>query len=61
MADEHERIWKEAVVAQLRYFLGTCLQKLRKTIKTSVTIVVVLTKHSNRAPPNYRGTWNLVG
>jgi hypothetical protein len=36
--NELERMWKEAVVAQLRYYPGICLEGLRKTTKTSVRI-----------------------
>jgi hypothetical protein len=31
MCGELERMWKEAVVAQLRYYPGNCLEGLRKT------------------------------
>jgi hypothetical protein len=41
MVDELERVWKEAVLAQLRYCPGICLEILRKTMKTSVRIVGV--------------------
>jgi hypothetical protein len=41
MVDELERVWKETVLAQLRYCPGICLQRLRKTMKTSVRITGV--------------------
>jgi hypothetical protein len=31
--DELHRIWKEAVVARLRYYPSICLERLRKTTK----------------------------
>jgi hypothetical protein len=34
--NELERIWKEEVMAYLRYHPGICLEELKKTIKTSV-------------------------
>jgi hypothetical protein len=33
MTDELERTWKEAVMAQLRYYYGICLDGLRETMK----------------------------
>jgi hypothetical protein len=36
MNDELKRIWKEAVVAYLRYYPGICPEGLKKTRKTSV-------------------------
>jgi hypothetical protein len=41
MIDELERVWKEAVLAQLRYCPGICLERLRKTTKTSLNIAGV--------------------
>jgi hypothetical protein len=38
MTDELETIWKESVVAYLRYHHGIFLEGLRKTTKTSVMI-----------------------
>jgi hypothetical protein len=32
--DKLERIWKEAVVAKTRYYLGICLVGLRRATKT---------------------------
>lgn len=40
--DELERIWKDAVVAQLRYNAGICLEGLRKSMKTSLRVADVL-------------------
>jgi hypothetical protein len=31
--NELKGMWKDAVVAELRYFLGICLDGLRKTMK----------------------------
>jgi hypothetical protein len=36
--DDLERIWKEAVVAEQRYYHGTCLQGMVKTKKPQVMI-----------------------
>jgi hypothetical protein len=42
MNDELERIWKETIMACLRYYLDIWLEGLGKTAKTSVTIAGVL-------------------
>jgi hypothetical protein len=36
--DESERTWKEAIVADLRYYPGICLEGLGKPRKASVRI-----------------------
>jgi hypothetical protein len=41
MLTELERIWKEAVVVYLRYYLGVCLEGLRKPRKSTSRIVGV--------------------
>jgi hypothetical protein len=33
MDDELKRIWKEVVVAELRYYPGICMEGMRKTMK----------------------------
>jgi hypothetical protein len=34
LSNDYEKIWKEAVLAKnLRYYAGTCLERLRKTMK----------------------------
>jgi hypothetical protein len=40
MNNELERIWKGGSWRNLRYYPGICLEGLRKTTKTSVTIAV---------------------
>jgi hypothetical protein len=34
MADELERIWKEAIVFQLSYYIGVCLEGRKKTLQS---------------------------
>jgi hypothetical protein len=36
MKNELEIMWKEAIVAKIRYYPNNCLQELKKTIETSV-------------------------
>jgi hypothetical protein len=38
MTDKSERIWKEVVMAQVTYYPGIHLERLRKTTKTSIRI-----------------------
>jgi hypothetical protein len=40
--DELERMWKEAVVSCSRYCPGIFLERLRKTQKMSIAIVLLL-------------------
>jgi hypothetical protein len=42
MNDEMEKIWKEAVMAQLRYYPCICLGRLKKTAQESVRIAGAL-------------------
>jgi hypothetical protein len=39
MADELERIWKEAIVAYSRYNFSTCPEGLKKPTKKSEQVV----------------------
>jgi hypothetical protein len=39
MSDEWESIWKEAIIAYLRYYLGICLDWLRNPLKISEYLV----------------------
>jgi hypothetical protein len=41
MIEELERIWKHAVVAKSKYYPAFFLERLRKTMKTSISIAVV--------------------
>jgi hypothetical protein len=41
MVDKLERVWKEAVLAQLRQCPCICLETLRKTMKTTFRIAGV--------------------
>jgi hypothetical protein len=38
MNDDLERMWKEVLMSESRYYLGICLEGLRKTAKTSASI-----------------------
>jgi hypothetical protein len=53
MNDELERIWKEAVVAHLRYYPGICLMGLRKTMKTLSYDSLSSGRDLNPTPPEY--------
>jgi hypothetical protein len=41
MTEKLERIWKEAVMAEWRYYPGNCFERLRKTTNTSAMIANV--------------------
>jgi hypothetical protein len=43
-----EMMWKEAAVANLRYYLGVCLEGLRKITKPSVRIAGVPAEMSSK-------------
>jgi hypothetical protein len=50
MGDEWERIWMEALVVSMRYYLRIFLKGLRKLLRTSFRIA----GNSNPAPPEYK-------
>jgi hypothetical protein len=39
MNNKLERAWKKAGVTNFRYYLGVCLEALRKTTKTSIRVI----------------------
>jgi hypothetical protein len=56
MNEEFERIWKEAIIAQMRYYSSICLEGLWKSIKTPRTagVPAYKTKHlQNRSIESY--------
>jgi hypothetical protein len=52
MNDEMEKIWKEAVMAQLRYYPSICLGRLKKTTLESVRITGTLAGIQTEHHPN---------
>jgi hypothetical protein len=52
MNDEMEKIWKEAVMAQLRYYPTICLGRLKKTAQESVRIAGALAEIQTEHHPN---------
>jgi hypothetical protein len=52
MNDELERIWREVVVALLRYYPTVCLEGPRKMVKNlriASALVVIQTEHKSRS------------
>jgi hypothetical protein len=54
MNDKFDRIWKEVIVALMRYYPGICLQKLRKVTINLSQDSWCPGRDSNGAPPEYR-------
>jgi hypothetical protein len=50
-------IWKEAVIAYLKYYLGICLRKLKKTVKNLSQESWLYGQDLNLGPPKYHGAW----
>jgi hypothetical protein len=70
--DELERIWKEVVVPNLRYYPNICLEGLRKTTQNLSQDSWSLSQDFNLVPPKYKAgvltiwprcsvPWSLVG
>jgi hypothetical protein len=53
MNDELENIWKEAVVAESRYYPSICLGGLRKTTKILSQDIWFPARDSKREHPEY--------
>jgi hypothetical protein len=51
MNDKLQGIWKEVVAGQLKYYLGICMEGLRKTAKCQNRCCPG--RDSNQAPPEY--------
>jgi hypothetical protein len=49
--DELEKIWKEMVMTELRYYTGICMEGLRKTTKT-LGITGILARNGTEDSPN---------